>query len=293
MCAKIIFYNTIGKSYAKYGIRIDKFLMGLLLIMTAMILIVDDEKTARKSLADILRLEGYNVVAVDNGDAALSLLSEQEINLMLLDIRMPGMSGVEVMRKAAEISPSTQIIMLTAHGSMDSAIESLRYGAHDYLLKPSSPQEILSSVSGALARHADGQHKRLLLQQMETSLQQLKDAEGLDQSSNAGQRLVSLPNGVMVDLARREMWRGTVRVTLTPTEGKLLKVLIENTGSVMTHRDLVFLVQGYETTDWEAPEVLRPLISRLRRKLSPFPNGEKWISNIRGTGYVFNVDKII
>jgi DNA-binding response OmpR family regulator len=261
--------------------------------MTAMILIVDDEKTARKSLADILRLEGYNVTAVDNGDAALSLLSEQEINLMLLDIRMPGISGVEVMRKAAEISPSTQIIMLTAHGSMDSAIESLRYGAHDYLLKPSSPQEILSSVSGALARHADGQHKRILLQQMETSLQQLKDAEGLDLTSNAGQRVIPLTNDVMVDFARRKIWRGSKRVTLTPTEGKLLQVLIENKGRVMTHRDLVFLVQGYEITDWEAPEVLRPLISRLRRKLSSFPNGEKWISNIRGTGYVFDVVETI
>ena len=254
-----------------------------------MILIVDDEKTARKSLADILRLEGYTVTAVDNGESAISLLREQEINLMLLDIRMPGMSGVEVMRKASEISPDTQIIMLTAHGSMDSAIESLRYGAHDYLLKPSSPQEILSSVSGALARHADAQHRRILLRQMETSLRQLKDAEGLEQSSNAGQRVISLPNGVMVDLARREIWRGNLQVTLTPTEGKLLQILIENKGRVMTHRDLVFLVQGYETTDWEAPEVLRPLISRLRRKLSSFPNGEKWISNIRGTGYVFDV----
>jgi DNA-binding response OmpR family regulator len=207
---------------------------------------------------------------------------------MLLDIRMPGMSGVDVMRKATDISPNTQIILLTAHGSMDSAIESLRYGAHDYLLKPSSPQEILSSVSGALVRHADGQHKRLLLQQMETSLQKLKDAEGLEKSTNVGKRVISLPNGSMVDLARREIWRGNDRVTLTPTEGKLLQVLIENKGRVMSHRDLVFLVQGYEISDWEAPEVLRPLISRLRRKLSSFPDGEKWISNIRGTGYVFD-----
>jgi DNA-binding response OmpR family regulator len=57
----------------------------------------------------------------------------------------------------------------------------------------------------------------------------------------------------------------------------------------MTHRDLVFLVQGYEITEWEAPEVLRPLVSRLRRKLSAFPDGDKWIANVRGTGYVFDV----
>jgi DNA-binding response OmpR family regulator len=210
---------------------------------------------------------------------------------MLLDIRMPGMDGIEVMQKATEISPDTEIIMLTAHGSMESAVESLRFGAHDYLIKPSSPQEILSSVAGALARHAEAQRKRLLLGQMETSLQQLKDAEGVSQSSVVGQRVISLPDGVMVDLARREVWRGNDRVMLTPTEGKLLKVLLENKGRVMTHKDLVFLVQGYEITDWEAPEVLRPLVSRLRRKLSNFPDGEKWIVNVRGTGYVFDVEE--
>jgi DNA-binding response OmpR family regulator len=66
-----------------------------------------------------------------------------------------------------------------------------------------------------------------------------------------------------------------------------MKILVENRGRVLTHKELVFLVQGYETTDWEAPEVLRPLVSRLRRKLSSFPGGEKWIINVRGTGYVF------
>jgi len=259
--------------------------------MTIKILVVDDEKAARKSLADILRLEGYDVDAVDDGSKALELLDVQSFDLMLLDIRMPGVDGVEVMQKAIEISPDTQIILLTAHGSMESAIEALRYGAHDYLIKPSSPQEILSSVASALAQHAETQHKRLLLDQLENSLQQLKNVEGVSQANVVGQRVVNLPDGVMVDLARREIWRGNERVTLTPTEGKLLKVLFENKGRVMSHKDLVFLVQGYEITDWEAPEVLRPLVSRLRRKLSVFPNGDEWIVNVRGTGYVFDIDE--
>lgn len=259
--------------------------------MKAKILVVDDEKVARKSLADILRLEGYDVAEVETGAKALETLEDEDVDLMLLDIRMPGMDGIEVMQKASELSPDTEIIMLTAHGSMESAVESLRFGAHDYLIKPSSPQEILSSVAGALARHAEAQRKRLLLGQMETSLQQLKDAEGVSQANVAGQRVISLPDGVMVDLARREVWRGNDRVMLTPTEGKLLKVLLENKGRVMTHKDLVFLVQGYEITDWEAPEVLRPLVSRLRRKLSKFPDGERWIVNVRGTGYVFDVEE--
>jgi DNA-binding response OmpR family regulator len=101
-------------------------------------------------------------------------------------------------------------------------------------------------------------------------------------------QVVTLEEGITTDLNRREIWRGNQRVSLTPTEGKLMKVLIENRGRVLLHRELVLLVQGYETTDWEAPEVLRPLVSRLRRKLSIFPKGDKWIVNVRGTGYVFD-----
>ena len=90
--------------------------------MTAKILIVDDEKTARMSLADILRMEGYNVSTAENGVEAVKLFSETAFDLMLLDIKMPGMDGVEVMQKAVEVSPDTLIILLTAHGSMESAV---------------------------------------------------------------------------------------------------------------------------------------------------------------------------
>jgi DNA-binding response OmpR family regulator len=260
--------------------------------MKTKILIVDDEQTARMSLAEILRLEGYQVSDVDSGEAALALLGRDEYDLMLLDIRMPGMGGIEVLKKAAEIAPDMQVILLTAHGSMESAIDALHYGAHDYLIKPSSPQEILSSVASGLARRAEAQHKRLLLGQLDASVQQLKNVEGMSQqTASVGQRVISLPDGVMIDLARREVWRGNDRVSLTPTEGKLLSVLLENKGRVMTHRELVFLVQGYEITDWEAPEVLRPLVSRLRRKLSSFPAGDTWIVNVRGTGYLFEVEE--
>jgi DNA-binding response OmpR family regulator len=257
--------------------------------MAIKILVVDDEKASRKTLGDILRLEGYDVITAADGTKALAILEEDNIDLMLLDIRMPGIDGVEVMQKTPEISSDTQIIMLTAHGTMESAIEALRYGAYDYLIKPSSPHEILSSVASALARHAEMQRKKLILGQMETSLQQLKNVEGISQSNLSGQRAITLHDGVMVDLSRRQVWRGNERVNLTPTEGKLLRVLLENKGRVMTHQALVFLVQGYEIAEWEAPEVLRPLVSRLRRKLAVFPGGNRWISNVRGTGYVFDL----
>lgn len=255
--------------------------------MRAKILVVDDEAMVRSSLEETLRLEGYEVMAVSGGEAALEVLQQEPFDLILLDLKMPGMDGIDVMRAASKIAPDTKIILLTGHGSMESAVEALRFGAHDYLLKPSPSSEILSSVARAIARRTEQQQKRLLLEQLDSSLQRLKDVEGMENAPLAEQQTIALDDGVMIDLARREMWRGNQRVSLTPTEGKLMKVLLENRGRVLTHRELVLLVQGYETSDWEAPEVLRPLVSRLRRKLSVFPNGENWIINVRGTGYVF------
>ena len=256
--------------------------------MKGSVLIVDDEATARSSLAEILRLEEFHVVTAEDGEDALEILAEEDFDVMLLDLKMPGMSGLEVLEKAQDSAKETQIIMLTAHGSLESAIEALRYGAHDYLLKPASPQEIVDSVKRGIAERADSERKRRLLEQMESSLQQLKDAEGIERESRVSSAVVSLGQGVKVNLERREVWQGDTRVHLTPTEGKLMKVLIENEGRVLTHRELVMLVQGYQTTDWEAPEILRPLVSRLRRKLAAFPDGKSWIQNVRGTGYVFD-----
>ena len=255
------------------------------------ILIVDDEQSLRDSLKEILRLEDYDVDAVGTGEEALDKLITKTYDLMLLDLKMPGMDGLDVLKAATKISPDTRVILLTAHGSMESAIQALRFGAHDYILKPSSSRDILSSVARGLAKRTEQQRKRLLIDQIDSSLRRLKDAEGTEYSSVVDQPSLSLPDGVMIDLERREVWRGSQTVTLTPTEGRMMKVFLENRGRVLTHKELVFLVQGYETTDWEAPEVLRPLISRLRRKLSVFPEGETWISNVRGTGYVFDWSK--
>jgi DNA-binding response OmpR family regulator len=247
---------------------------------------VDDEETMRRSLADILRLEGYQVHTVSNGPAAVDALKREAYDLMLLDLKMPGMDGLEVLRMATKAAPDTLVILLTAHGSLESAIESLRQDAFDYLLKPSSPQQILKSVEAALARRAETLHKRQLIDRLDSSLQELIDVERRELEPAGSKHSVFLGDGILVDLPRREISKGDHKVKLTPTEGKLLKVLLDNRGRVLSHRELVQLVQGYEVSDWEAPEVLRPLVSRLRQKLSSFPGGENWINNVRGTGYV-------
>ncbi len=254
----------------------------------ARILIVDDEPGIRASLSEVLLQEGYQVVSVDSGEAAVSILETEQFDLMLLDVMMPGISGVDVLRVARQFTPEMKVILLTAHGTLETAVEALRLGAHDYLLKPASAHDILASINRGLARRAELQQKKFLIEQLESSIQQLKDTEGIQTTQSGEPNLMPLEDDVMFDVNRRELWRGDVRVGLTPTEGKLLRILVENRGRVLTHRDLVFQVQGYEASDWEAPEVLRPLISRLRRKLASFESADTWISNVRGTGYLFD-----
>lgn len=256
--------------------------------MTAKILIVDDESAVRESLEELLRMENFQAESAGSGEEALKVLSEVKYDLVLLDIKMPGIDGVEVMRQIKKYHPDTRIIIITGYGSLDSAIESIRSGAQDYMLKPYTAEDILLSVNRALSEKETRARKEILIEQLESSLDQLKDVEGIRTEDLPARRVVNLARGIMVDLERREMWRGSERVHLTPTESKLLSIFLDNRGRVMTHQEIVFLVQGYEITEWEAPEVLRPMISRLRKKLALFPGAEEWVSNVRGTGYLFD-----
>jgi len=104
--------------------------------MKGKILIVDDERNTRKSLEEILKLEGYDVEAVGDGKSAVKALENGQFDLMLLDLKMQGMDGLEVLKFSSENAPTCKVIMLTAHGSLESAIQALRQGAHDYILKP-------------------------------------------------------------------------------------------------------------------------------------------------------------
>ena len=235
----------------------------------AHILVVDDEPVTRQSLTEILRLEGYSVNSVPNGEAAVDFVRMHSVDLILLDLRMPGMSGLEVIKVMSQMSPDTEIIMLTAHGSMETAVEALRHRIHDYLLKPASPTQVLESVSRGLARRKAKAEFKRATGNLDTAV--------LDRQFE----------GVTVDLVRRLASDGETTVQLTPAEGHLLKVFLENMGRVLTHRELVLLVQGYDVSQREAQEILRPLISRLRNKLEVFPPVHARIVSVRGTGYVF------
>jgi len=233
------------------------------------ILVVDDEPVARQSLSDILRLEGYHVTAVASGELAVDHIRNYAVDLIVLDLKMPGMNGMDVVQMVSQISPDTEIILLTAFGSMETAVEALRQRVHDYLFKPASPNQILDSVRKGIERH-------------EAKLTERKQEEI---------QIYTTSDNVEVDLMRRTISRDNETELLTPAEGHLLRVFLANPGTVFTHRELVLRVQGYDVSPREAQEILRPLVSRLRHKLGAFPSLYKRIVSIRGTGYVYESDE--
>ncbi len=261
------------------------------------VLVVDDEYTTRTSLTDILRLEGYEVEAVPNGTLALQKLAETAYDVMLLDLMMPGIGGLEVLARVDEMRHDVEIVLLTAHSSVESAVAALRHGAVDYLIKPAKPEEIIQAVGKAVQRRQRRLRQHHLLEQLERSVQQLREERGIEEvpledtpmhTERTNER-IPLPDGAWVDLARRRLYHGEDEIALSPAEARLLRTLLEHEGEVMSHRDLVRLVQGYEVSDWEAPEMLRPLVSRLRAKLGRVPGGRDWIVNVRGVGYVLEL----
>ena len=241
--------------------------------MKSNVLVVDDENVSRQSLADILKLEGLNVASAPNGQAAVEYIRTHPVDLMVVDLRMPGMDGLEVIQVANQLSPDTEIILLTAYSSTDSAVQALRLRIHDYLTKPVSPALVVASVKKGLDRRS--------------AKLRAKSSAGESVELDEGAIEFKLKDGTVVDLARRQIRSGKKVEHLTPAEGRLLRILMENDGKVFSHRELVLLVQGYDTSQREAPEILRPLVSRLRHKLERFPALAERVASVRGTGYLY------
>jgi DNA-binding response OmpR family regulator len=236
----------------------------------ARILIVDDEEIARISLAEILRLEGYEIRTASGGQAAVVALNSEPIDVMILDLKMPGMSGIDVLKAIVDTLPRLRVIVLTAHGSMDTAIQALRFRVHDYLLKPILPGQIIESIESAVV-----------------SLNSIGDE--LTEDPERPKRYYQLAAGIEMDTNKRLITWQDQSISLTPTESRLMIILTEAAGQMITHADIVFHCHGYRVNNEEAAKILRPVVSRLRQKMSSVPGWNEWIKNIRGAGYVLDL----
>src|SRR5512138_1859140 len=172
--------------------------------MKSNILVVDDEPVARQSLSEILRLEGYAVNAVPNGQAAVEYVRTHPVELVVVDLRMPGMDGLEVVQVINQVSPETEVVLLTAFGTTETAIQALRLRIHDYLLKPAPPAQVMNSVKKGLAHR-------------ESRLKQRGGPTALNIDEGIAE--ISLHDGTHVDLSRRQVRKNQLVIHLTPAEG--------------------------------------------------------------------------
>ena len=108
------------------------------------ILIVDDEASIREGLVDVLKDEGYDVTGASNGAEAIGAIAQCSYDVVVTDLRMPEIDGLEVLRRVGELSPQTLVLLITAYASVETAVEALRNGAHDYILKPLVVEDVLS-----------------------------------------------------------------------------------------------------------------------------------------------------
>ncbi len=255
----------------------------------ARILVADDEKHVGFFLKETLTQAGYEVVLVHDGHSAVGrLVSDGPFDLMLLDIRMPGKDGVEVMRAARDIDPSTIVILLTGHATVESAIAAVREGAHDYLLKPASIEELLQSVADGLAKRQRLLRQHVLTAELAESLRELQETMGAAAPSPPLEPANVIRAGALtIDLTAHEVTLGETPVHLTPIEFKILATLAQAAGSVLTPEELVDAVWGHETESWEARSLLNPHLTHLRQKLRPSPDDHQYITNVRGVGYKF------
>src|SRR5688572_4884643 len=144
---------------------------------TASILVVDDEGPNRYSVKKTLEKVGYSVMAAASGEEALDMIKNEEFDVILTDIRMQGIDGVELLRRIKEQAPDAIVILMTGYASLGTAVEALRLGAHDYLIKPGSSNDIRQSVSRGIERSTNLKRRRRLLDTIKNDVFELTRAD--------------------------------------------------------------------------------------------------------------------
>jgi two-component system KDP operon response regulator KdpE len=223
------------------------------------ILTVDDDPHVVRSLRAALESHGYEVRAASSGAAALQACASQRPDVVLLDLAMPGLDGVDVCRRLRSWS-QIPILVLSARVQEAEKVRALDAGADDYVTKPFGTEELLARIRAAVRRE-----------------QARRDEDPIIRAGP-----------LCIDLLARRVEVNDQEVHLTPTEYELLRVLASNSDRVLTHRHLLRAALGPEYED--ALENLRTFIAQLRRKIEPQPSRPRWIVTEPGVGYRFRPD---
>lgn len=253
------------------------------------ILVVDDERVMCRTLQDLFTRLGYNVTQANSGREAVDEIRHGSFDLVLLDLQMPGMCGTEVLETTRPLAPDTIFIILTAYGTLDSAIVALHEGAFDYLLKPTPISDIIRVVEAGLEerkRKLQGENPVKLLEQ---ALVHLKQRTQEDETVEPPTRFL-VGAGVTLDLAQQLAVVRGEPVSLTPSEYCILCYLMRHRERVISARELVHALRGYDLDERDARDLLRSHVHRLRKKIELTPDEPTIIVTVRGKGYRFYED---
>lgn len=260
----------------------------------ARVLVVDDSIKVRSALARVLNQLGYRADKASSGQQAVEKLKDAPYDVMVLDIRMPGMDGIEVMRRAHDVRPDLAIIVLTGYPDTDSAIAAVKSAAVDYLRKPASASKLATAVAHALEERVESLHHQHLLEVMNRALSELRGVETSGETLTVRSRERFLRAGsVTLDLERRLATVAGVgdsddsEAELTAGENALLAYLMGHPNQVLSCHELARSALDYAVDEARAGSIVRPYVYRLRRKLEADPSEPSLIRTVRGRGYIF------
>jgi DNA-binding response OmpR family regulator len=255
---------------------------------TETILIVDDEQTIRMIWSDALEAQGYTITQAGNAEGALEHFEDHTFGLALIDLKMDGeMDGLDLLDWVKENHPNTDVIMITAYATLDTSIVALRKGAYDYLVKPVSIAEVLSSVDRCMSERRESSERLQVISQIEMLLNQLKK-QILPEDENRlnNERILETPS-IIVDRRKRLVVQDGEPVQLSPTEFDMLDYLVTHSDRVVTASELIRAVQGYDMDEMDARPIVRVNIRRLRQKIEEDTSNPRHIITVRSRGYRF------
>lgn len=261
----------------------------------ARILVVEDEVLARRVLRDMLARAGYTVIAVGSGEEALEELERERFDVLLTDLKLRKVDGMQVVAAARQRDPDIEAIVLTGYATLDSAVAAVRHGAYNYILKPGQPGEIESSVAAALARGRERRERTANLRRMGENLLKLAGSGTTNESEAAPVIPSSMPTHIItigplrLDQQRYSVSLNGRALSLSPGEFALLTYLAQRPQQVISPQQLVQEVMGYRCDAHEARDLIKARIWALRRKLEQDPSNPELLVSVRGVGYMLAV----
>ncbi len=261
------------------------------------ILIIDDEASLRHTLARILQRANFSVTTAASANEGLAYLSQQPFNLVYLDIRMPDMSGMDALKIMHAKFPDVPVVLFTAQPDINSAVEALRHGAVDYLMKPLQPQDVIERTQAILADQEKERRKREVQMQIEALQTELKILESRQEikvepalsAANSNERFLS-HGKLSLDLHTRRLVIEGRTANLPPTTFDYLIVLVRHAPNVVDYQTLVTEAQGYQVESREAQELVKWHIHHIRQAIEPDVRNPSYLINVRGTGYRLLMD---